>query len=181
MDYTTYSKNTVYFDYDERDDSLTYCFPKPLYEVVTKFNAHYLCDDGYDLAKEEIGSNQEKYCQYLLEDVLHIQNKWEETNMGNCLDITLHPRTDTTHPLNQILYGAPGTGKTYSTAELAMAIIKREHFKLSTSSEERQQILLQYNQCISTGKIVFTTFHQSYGYEEFIQGLRPDTDSLLIF
>lgn len=170
-------KNTVYFDYNNHDNSITYCFPKPLYEVVSKFNTHYLCDNGYNLAEEEIGNNQEKYCQYLLKDVLHIQNKWEETKMGNCLDITLHPRTDTTHPLNQILYGAPGTGKTYSTAELAMAIIKREPFKLSASAEERQQILAQYNQCISAGKIVFTTFHQSYGYEEFIQGLRPDTDS----
>ena len=170
-------KNTVYFDYDEQDGSLTYCFPKPLYEVVNKFNDHYLCDDGYDLAKEEIGNDQEKYCHYLLEDILHIQNKWEEKKMGNCLDTTLKPRSDTTHPLNQILYGAPGTGKTYSTAELAIAIIKKEPFKLSASNEERQQILTQYNQFISTGRIVFTTFHQSYGYEEFIQGLRPDTDS----
>lgn len=170
-------ENTVFFTYNAENKTLTYCFPKPLNEVIAKFNTHYLCDDGFNLAKTEIGNDQEKYCQYLLKDVLHIQNKWEETKMGNCLDITLHPRTDTTHPVNQILYGAPGTGKTYSTAELAMAIIKREPFKLSASAEERQQILAQYNRCISVGKIVFTTFHQSYGYEEFIQGLRPDTDS----
>lgn len=51
----------------------------------------------------------------------------EETmsdRIKNCLDIELQPRGNTLHPLNFIIYGAPGTGKTYSTAEYALAIIE---------------------------------------------------------
>ena len=86
------------------------------------------------------------------------------------------PRTDLIHPLNQIIYGAPGTGKTYSTAEYAIAIIeKREIDNLSKSNDERRILMEKYQTFVNTGQITFTTFHQSYGYEEFIQGIRPDS------
>ena len=45
------------------------------------------------------------------------------------------------------------------------------------SYEERKAVMATYNDYVRKGQIVFTTFHQSYGYEEFIQGLRPDTKS----
>lgn len=82
------------------------------------------------------------------------------------------------HPLNSIIYGAPGTGKTYSTAEYAQAII--EGISLSefkANNTERKAVMEKYNKLIEAKQIIFTTFHQSYGYEEFIQGLRPDTKS----
>ena len=88
------------------------------------------------------------------------------------------PRINKTHPLNSILYGAPGTGKTYSTAEYALAII--ENRKVDTTQKavgERAALMSRYKEMVKTGQIVFTTFHQSYGYEDFIQGLRPDTES----
>lgn len=84
----------------------------------------------------------------------------------------IEPRERKNFSLNSILYGAPGTGKTYSTAEYAMAII--EERKLSyTEQEDRQSLMIKYKKAVSDGRIVFTTFHQSYGYEDFIQGLRP--------
>lgn len=80
--------------------------------------------------------------------------------------------------MNRILYGAPGTGKTYSTAEYAVAICeKREVRDVQLSSEERESLMGKYEELVSAGRIMFTTFHQSYGYEDFIQGLRPDTKS----
>lgn len=88
------------------------------------------------------------------------------------------PRINKTYPLNSILYGAPGTGKTYSTAEYALAII--ENRKVDTTQKavgERAALMSRYKEMVKTGQIVFTTFHQSYGYEDFIQGLRPDTES----
>lgn len=84
------------------------------------------------------------------------------------------PRDQKLHPLNQIIYGAPGTGKTYSTVEYAIAIIEnREAEKNQLSDEERREKIKQYEQYIKKGQVVFTTFHQSYGYEEFVQGIRP--------
>ena len=88
------------------------------------------------------------------------------------------PRTDQKHPINFIIYGAPGTGKTYSTAEYAMAIIENRDADLKAKTDsERAALMDSYKQKVKDGQIVFTTFHQSYGYEEFIQGLRPDTSS----
>lgn len=71
-------------------------------------------------------------------------------------------------PLNQILYGPPGTGKTYSTAKLALQIIDPD-FK----SDNRQEILSKYNEYKKSKQIQFVTFHQSYSYEEFVEGIRP--------
>lgn len=88
------------------------------------------------------------------------------------------PRTNKLHTMNTILYGAPGTGKTYSTAEYAMAIIEGRPVRTGKMTvEERQEILKAYKENTKSGRIVFTTFHQNYGYEEFIQGLRPSHDS----
>ncbi|MGN0327175.1 MAG: McrB family protein [Lachnospiraceae bacterium] len=102
----------------------------------------------------------------------------EESKLKNCLEIERNPRTIKIHPMNVIIYGAPGTGKTYSTAEYALAIVEnRSVDKRKKSPEERKQVMKSYNELIKKGQVVFTTFHQSYGYEEFIQGLRPDTKS----
>lgn len=95
----------------------------------------------------------------------------EEEKMKNCLEIDREPRTDKTYPLNIIVYGAPGTGKTYGTAEYALKIIG------APLPDNRKDVMKTYNDLVRKGQIVFTTFHQSYGYEEFIQGLRPDTKS----
>ena len=84
------------------------------------------------------------------------------------------PRIHTLHPLNSILYGAPGTGKTYITAEYALAILENRAVDESQKTpEQRKAIMEKYRNFVNEGRVVFTTFHQSYGYEDFIQGLRP--------
>lgn len=88
------------------------------------------------------------------------------------------PRTDKRWPLNQILFGAPGTGKTYSTAEFASAIVEKRDTLLGKMDEPaRKALMLKYQSYVAKGLITFTTFHQSYGYEEFIQGIRPDLEA----
>ena len=73
---------------------------------------------------------------------------------------------------NTILYGPPGTGKTYNTAAYAVAIV--EDVPLSeVLDEDRKAIQERYADYCKEGLIEFTTFHQSYGYEEFIEGIRP--------
>ncbi len=74
--------------------------------------------------------------------------------------------------LNTILYGPPGTGKTYHTVIYAVAIIENKELSVVVK-EDYAEVLSRYNKYKSQGRIEFTTFHQSYGYEEFIEGIKP--------
>ncbi len=80
-------------------------------------------------------------------------------------------RPDKKIKLNIILYGAPGTGKTYSTVNYALKIADPSY----SEEWDRKATMSAYKQKVEEGFITFTTFHQSYGYEDFIQGLRPVT------
>lgn len=79
-------------------------------------------------------------------------------------------------PLNTILYGPPGTGKTYNTILRAAQIIENR----TIDSYDEALDIFQAN---LHNQIEFITFHQNYSYEDFIQGLRPETDnkSSLVF
>ena len=97
--------------------------------------------------------------------------------LGDALDRAIGP-TDSSHEKfrtnveitpalgghNQILYGPPGTGKTYVTAQRCVEICDGER-----SDNDRKR----YKQLVDSGQVEFVTFHQSYGYEEFVEGLRP--------
>lgn len=74
--------------------------------------------------------------------------------------------------LNTILYGPPGTGKTYHTVIYAVAVIENKTLA-EVESENYANVLERYAAYKSQGLIAFTTFHQSYGYEEFVEGIKP--------
>ena len=92
-----------------------------------------------------------------------------ENNQQNNSDNEGYKMTDNdkklTYPLNQILYGPPGTGKTYSVVSKALEIIE------GNASDDRSK----FKKYIETGQIKFITFHQSYGYEEFVEGIKAET------
>ena len=71
---------------------------------------------------------------------------------------------------NIVLYGAPGTGKTYDVPELAVRLCDPSFMAAEPSREE---IVSRYNQLKTEKRIAFTTFHQSLDYEDWIEGLRP--------
>ena len=71
---------------------------------------------------------------------------------------------------NVIFYGPPGTGKTYTTAKRAVEICKNESEEDLTDYSE---IMKKYNELKENNRIEFITFHQSFGYEEFIEGIKP--------
>ncbi|ORI03988.1 McrB family protein [Campylobacter concisus] len=90
-----------------------------------------------------------------------------ESNQQNNSDNEGYKMTDNdkklTYPLNQILYGPPGTGKTYNVVRKALEIIE------GNASDD----MSKFKRYIESGQIKFVTFHQSYGYEEFVEGIKP--------
>lgn len=78
---------------------------------------------------------------------------------------------------NMILYGPPGTGKTYQTRAYAVAICDGLDVEVvlqqMKTAEGSAAVLRRYQELVDERRIGFTTFHQSYGYEEFIEGIRP--------
>ena len=81
--------------------------------------------------------------------------------------------------VNTILYGPPGTGKTYNSIKYAVDTIDRNFNR--GSAKTYTDYVNKFNELKAVGQIAFTTFHQSYGYEEFIEGIKPslnqDTDN----
>lgn len=93
------------------------------------------------------------------------KNDKDDENEGDAM-----PNTPTTinPPLNQILYGPPGTGKTYNTINKALEILGVE-----TQDESRAELKAKFDEFRQNGQIEFITFHQSFSYEEFVEGIKP--------
>lgn len=106
-----------------------------------------------------------------------IQSYWKtdngQSNEGNINDnknnnSDMDKLSNTPQPLNQILFGPPGTGKTFKTINKALKIIGEK-----TDEIDREAIKEIFNTKVKNGQIVFTTFHQSMSYEDFIEGIKP--------
>lgn len=85
--------------------------------------------------------------------------------------------------LNQILYGPPGTGKTYNTIVEAIKILDKNLFaeydsitNLEDKNKKYEELEKKFNKFKEDGQIEFVTFHQSYSYEEFVEGIKPEID-----
>ena len=113
---------------------------------------------------------------------------WEEgADMLKTLELTTLLQTKK----NLILHGAPGTGKTYTTASIAVSLVDSKfndfdnHTKVMEKYDEHLvKINLEQNSSdykskgiISSGQIAFTTFHQSMDYEDFIEGIKPKSEN----
>lgn len=94
-----------------------------------------------------------------------ILNKMETTQIVNILK----------QKKQIILQGAPGTGKTYITASVALSLIGETY-----NPTDHKEIMAKYDKMLNDKRIFFTTFHQSMDYEDFIEGLKPvvDTDNM---
>ena len=83
-------------------------------------------------------------------------------------------------PLNQILYGPPGTGKTYNTVIKAMEIIDNSVIQYDEKNKDivtnYDSVKNKFDELKKQGRIEFITSHQSYGYEDFIEGIKPTID-----
>ena len=155
-------KQLLAFTFGDEEQDYSLCEEKYRDDIDQTAGVDEVPDDG---SEEDPGAT-------------HLSGDPETRKKKTCLEVVRTPRVSLVHPLNFIIYGAPGTGKTYSTAEYGLAIIENRAVDTRRKSfEERKAVMALYNDYVRKGQIVFTTFHQSYGYEEFIQGLRPDTKS----
>lgn len=111
------------------------------------------------------------------------QNVVRKNNENQILDGNSNMKLKVSSPLNQILYGPPGTGKTYHTVEAAVKAAEPDLYnklnidkKIGATPEQRDQLTHLYKKLTEEDRIRFVTFHQSYGYEEFVEGLKARND-----
>ncbi len=100
---------------------------------------------------------------------------WEETLAAEGTLTVKEAETMHRFAHNMILYGPPGTGKTYNSVIYAAAVCDGRSIE-ELKKEKYSDILARYRELKQEGRIAFSTFHQSYGYEEFIEGIKPRLD-----
>ena len=112
----------------------------------------------------------------LAEDIIYYINREcieDNTNLMNKEKVS--DMNDSNRDKNLILYGPPGTGKTYNSLLYAVSICDDKSIE-EIQAEDYSYVVKRFNTLKKDGRIAFTTFHQSYGYEEFIEGIKPVVD-----
>ena len=144
---------------------------KFFYESFTKFDST-INNDDLRLTIEEIWGKGIKATEYKK------SNKNTEDFELNILSVEQNNEKEKDmpqQPKNQILYGPPGTGKTYNTVVEAMRIIEPQNFDNEGNLKgEYKDLKNKFDDYKKQGRIEFVTFHQSYSYEEFVEGIKPD-------
>jgi 5-methylcytosine-specific restriction protein B len=124
-------------------------------------------DNKYEMLHIKKGDNEFKFFDDLLGKENHyLTDNFKDSKAENIIKST------NKYPLNQILYGPPGTGKTYSTITKALNIIGLLEEKDSYSKEEYEKAQNLFQNELGK-RIEFVTMHQSFSYEDFVQGLKP--------
>ncbi|WBX97635.1 McrB family protein [Chryseobacterium gambrini] len=165
--------NPIYNNFDELKNDLETFLDKVIPIVdqqIALFKSKYqdFTADRYTVEEQKnmFAKMEERFKKYkIIEDLTEELEEEEEL-------IMVDSEIDYNFPLNQILYGPPGTGKTYNTVNKAISIANPE-FNLN---QKREFIKAEYDRLVEAGQIVFTTFHQSMSYEDFIEGIKPQIE-----
>ena len=150
-----------------------------------KIKAIYGCGD-------KINKEKEIETDYVnnFDEMINFFKKYKEAFLNsNGSDVKGEDMTNTEQniPLNQILYGVPGTGKTYNTIVEALKIIAQKDEEIKKLIDEykdesdlekqhkiyQEELIQKFNELKRKGQIKFITFHQNYSYEDFVQGYKP--------
>lgn len=137
--------------------------------------------DIYDSLEVKIDKNKKEISDYIT-DIKNInefikQNKFKFKNYRvidrfNIGGVMIDEIINIIKQKKQIiLQGAPGTGKTYSSSEIAVKLIDEN------APSDRAELMKRYKELVNKKQIFFTTFHQSMDYEEFFEGIKPGTTS----
>ncbi|MGX3012141.1 AAA family ATPase [Helicobacter sp. 23-1044] len=137
-----------------------------------QYNRNKQCNfkrDNLDSIVEQVLKDMEWFANLSVDSIKDTANDNLKTNddsiqnKGNAMKDKNY-----TPPLNQILYGPPGTGKTYNTINRALEILGVE-----IQGKSRAELKAEFDKFRTNGQIAFVTFHQSFSYEEFVEGIKP--------
>ncbi|EHO4166387.1 AAA family ATPase [Campylobacter coli] len=157
---------------ESEDKTINYLAKNKVDDYNTQFNKktydYKNLNNDIDLIIDKIIENMQWFAKLPLNEIqdrndLSKSNNKKIRNDGSEMS---NKKENKNLSLNQILYGPPGTGKTYHTIDRALEI-------LGENLESRDEKKAKFDEYIKDGQIVFTTFHQSYGYEEFVEGIKP--------
>ena len=156
--------------------SENYCIWKDLIEEEKANYYGVSLEDEIDIIKVNKWIELKKTIEYKLQGTGIIRDEETVKKCNNIYykEIKKMEKEEIINILKQkkqiILQGAPGTGKTYSTAEIAVNLID------GNISDDRKKVMERYKELIKKNQIFFTTFHQSMDYEEFVEGYKPVSD-----
>ncbi len=160
---------------ESEDKTINYLAKNKVDDYNTQFNKktydYKNLNNDIDLIIDKIIENMQWFAKLPLNEIqdrndLSKSNNKEIRNDGSEMS---NKKENKNLSLNQILYGPPGTGKTYQTIDKALEI-------LGENLESRDEKKAKFDEYVKDGQIVFITFHQSYGYEEFVEGIKPKVD-----
>jgi DNA replication protein DnaC len=161
------SLEVMYRDIDEQLADIIAIIDQGILSVkqsIQRFTAHRVTPQEFVSLINKLNQRVEKHRAIVKEVAV------EETSINTETAINFTPM-----PLNQILYGPPGTGKTYNSINLALSIIEGKS-EAELSLEDRISLKARYQYYVDSGQILFTTFHQSMSYEDFVEGIKPRFD-----
>jgi 5-methylcytosine-specific restriction enzyme B len=134
----------------------------------SSFTAHRITEEEFENMQLKLKERQKKYAK----------NPETDADLNPAPENVQKDSKNHTNkrPLNQILFGPPGTGKTYNTINKALEIVARDFY---LKNEKNRKALTQkfkelsYDPKTEKGQVAFVTFHQSMCYEDFIEGIKP--------
>jgi 5-methylcytosine-specific restriction protein B len=100
----------------------------------------------------------------------------EDTEENEVMTIDKPSLSAVRPPLNQILFGPPGTGKTFHAVNKALEILDPVFAAAHSGAEHRLLLKRRFDELVESRRIRFVTFHQSFSYEDFVEGLRADVE-----
>lgn len=130
---------------------------------------------GKTINYDYVNNNSSKYIMEIMKDTVSKLKKYYEVAVSDEGENDMITNEIMKCPKNTILYGPPGTGKTFNVANKALEIIDYEKYKnIINDPSKREEVVSEFNKIKEEGQIGFCTFHQSYSYEDFVEGLRSD-------
>lgn len=156
-----------------------FCDAEPPQELGIEVKHHYLKEDTRNdhlqtHAKSLADGNNAFALVVKTEAELKKFCKWYESELSRpeTYSNMSNQEENNMHPLNQILFGPAGTGKTYHTVNHALQIIDPNFYEAHKAPEQRETLKQEFQKYVDNGQIQFVTFHQSFSYEDFVEGIR---------
>ena len=172
-----YISHEFFKEYARQEFPAIYVYLKKNKQLIEKYKNQWFktCRENLDFG---LGSGYLKYDNSAYRKAV-FDNEYRNKLISLLSKETLEPeklqemKVNNTLPKNLILYGPPGTGKTYNTINLAMEIAAPEIYEKYITEDSRGNLVEEFNHLRKNKQIEFVTFHQSFGYEEFVEGIKP--------